>query len=72
MISQPTWGVDAGAAVAIHEAIVRLAEKGTAVVIISQDSDEIMLLCDPSAVIAGGRLSAPTDVKNATIEQIGC
>jgi simple sugar transport system ATP-binding protein len=71
VISQPTWGVDAGAAVAIHEAIVRLAEKGTAVVIISQDLDEIMLLCDRIAVIAGGRLSEPTDVKNATIEQIG-
>jgi simple sugar transport system ATP-binding protein len=71
VISQPTWGVDAGAAVAIHEAIVRLAEHGTAVVIISQDLDEIMLLCDRIAVIAGGRLSAPTDVKLATVEQIG-
>jgi ABC-type uncharacterized transport system ATPase subunit len=71
VISQPTWGVDAGAAVAIHEAIVRLAEKGTAVVIISQDLDEIMLLCDRIAVIAGGRVSAPTDVKLATVEQIG-
>jgi ABC-type uncharacterized transport system ATPase subunit len=71
VISQPTWGVDAGAAVAIHEAIVRLAEKGTAVVIISQDLDEIMLLCDRIAVIAGGRLSAPTGIKQATVEQIG-
>jgi simple sugar transport system ATP-binding protein len=71
VISQPTWGVDAGAAVAIHEAIVRLAEKGTAVVIISQDLDEIMLLCDRIAVIAGGRVSAPIDVKLATVEQIG-
>ena len=71
VISQPTWGVDAGAAVAIHEAIVRLAESGTAVVIISQDLDEIMLLCDRIAVIAGGRVSAPIDVKLATVEQIG-
>jgi simple sugar transport system ATP-binding protein len=71
VISQPTWGVDAGAAVAIHEAVVRLAESGTAVVIISQDLDEIMLLCDRIAVIAGGRVSAPIDVKLATVEQIG-
>lgn len=71
VINQPTWGVDAGAAVAIHEAIVRLAENGTAVVIISQDLDEIMLLCDRIAVIAGGRVSAPIDVKLATVEQIG-
>jgi general nucleoside transport system ATP-binding protein len=71
VISQPTWGVDAGAAVAIHEAVVRLAENGTAVIIISQDLDEIMLLCDRIAVIAGGRVSAPIDVKLATVEQIG-
>ncbi len=71
VINQPTWGVDASAAVAIHEAIVRLAESGTAVVIISQDLDEIMLLCDRIAVIAGGRLSAPMEVKLATVEQIG-
>ena len=68
VINQPTWGVDAGAAVAIHEAIMRLAENGTAVMIISQDLDEIMLLCDRIAVIAGGRVSAPIDVKLATVE----
>lgn len=71
VISQPTWGVDAGAAAAIYEALVRLAAAGTAIILISQDLDEILLLCDRIAVIAAGRLSAPLHVKEATIETIG-
>jgi simple sugar transport system ATP-binding protein len=71
MVSQPTWGVDAGAAAAIYEALVALAEGGTAIVLISQDLDEILLLCDRIAVIAAGRVSPPMPVKEATIEQIG-
>ncbi len=71
VINQPTWGVDAGAAAAIYRALAELAENGAAVVIISQDLDEIFLVCDRVAVIAGGRLSAPIPVKEATIEQIG-
>ena len=70
-MSQPTWGVDAGAAVAIYDAIIQLAEAGTAVVIISQDLDEIFLLCDRIAVISGGRVSAPIPVRYASIEKIG-
>jgi simple sugar transport system ATP-binding protein len=71
VISQPTWGVDAGAAAAIYEALVALAEGGTSIVLISQDLDEILLLCDRIAVIAAGRVSAPMPVKEATIETIG-
>ena len=71
VINQPTWGVDAGAALAIHEAIMALAHGGTAVVIISQDLDEIFVLADRIAVIAGGRLSAPMPTREATVESIG-
>jgi general nucleoside transport system ATP-binding protein len=71
VINQPTWGVDAGAALAIHEAIMALAAAGAAVVIISQDLDEIFVLADRIAVIAGGRLSDPIPTREATIESIG-
>jgi simple sugar transport system ATP-binding protein len=71
VINQPTWGVDAGAALAIHEAIMALAEAGTAVMIISQDLDEIFVLADKIAVIAGGRISAPVLKREATVESIG-
>ncbi len=71
VINQPTWGVDAGAALAIHEAIMALARAGTAVVIISQDLDEILVLADRIAVIAGGRMSEPVAARSATVEAIG-
>ena len=57
VVSQPTWGVDAGAAAAIHQALLDLAANGAAVVVISQDLDELLTLCDRIAVINGGRLS---------------
>jgi len=71
VINQPTWGVDAGAALAIHEAIMALAQTGAAIVIISQDLDEIFVLADRIAVIAGGHLSEPVLTRDATIESIG-
>ena len=71
VINQPTWGVDAGAALAIHEAIMALAEAGAAVMIISQDLDEIFVLADRVAVIAGGRVSEPVLSRDATVELIG-
>jgi ABC-type uncharacterized transport system ATPase subunit len=71
VVSQPTWGVDAGAAAAIHQAIVDLAAKGSAIVVISQDLDELLSLCDTLAVINGGRLSPAMNVADADIEEIG-
>ncbi len=71
VVSQPTWGVDAGAAAAIHQAIVDLAAGGTAVVVISQDLDELLALCDTMAVINGGRLSGARPVGEVSIEEIG-
>jgi len=71
VINQPTWGVDAGAAAAVHQAILHLARDGAAVVIISQDLEELFVLCDSISVIAGGRLSAPVPVAEASVEAIG-
>ena len=71
VVSQPTWGVDAGAAAAIHQALVDLAATGSAIVVISQDLDELLSLCDTLAVINEGRLSAPMPVAEARIEEIG-
>jgi ABC-type uncharacterized transport system ATPase subunit len=71
VINQPTWGVDAGAALAIHEAIMALAAAGAAVMIISQDLDEIFVLADRISVIAGGHVSDPVLTRDATVESIG-
>ncbi|HTJ56774.1 MAG TPA: ABC transporter ATP-binding protein [Devosiaceae bacterium] len=71
VVSQPTWGVDAGAAAAIHQAIVDLAVAGSAIVVISQDLDELLALSDTLAVINGGRLSKPMNIADVTIEELG-
>ena len=71
VVSQPTWGVDAGAAAAIHQALVDLAATGSAIVVISQDLDELLSLCDTLTVINEGRLSKPMPVAGANIEEIG-
>jgi simple sugar transport system ATP-binding protein len=71
VINQPAWGVDAGAAVAIHEAIMALAQRGAAVMIISQDLDEIFALADRVAVIGGGGISEAVATRFVTVETIG-
>ena len=71
VISQPTWGVDAAAAASIHNALTELAAGGAAIVIISQDLDEIFALCDSIAVIAGGRLSSVRPIGAVSAEEVG-
>jgi general nucleoside transport system ATP-binding protein len=68
---QPTWGVDAGAAAAIHQALIDLAANGAAVLVISQDLDELLTLTDRVAVINEGVLSPPLVTHEARVEQIG-
>lgn len=67
----PTWGVDAGAAAAIHRALLSLAEGGAAVLVISQDLDELFTLCDRMAVLFHGGLSLAYPVAELTQEKVG-
>ena len=71
VVAQPTWGVDAGAAAAIHQALMDLGDEGAAIVIISQDLDELMMLSDRIAVMAHGRLSPARDVGAVSVAEIG-
>jgi ABC-type uncharacterized transport system ATPase subunit len=71
VVSQPTWGVDAGAAAAIHTALLELAKSGSAILVISQDLDELLVISDRISVLADGRLTPAEDVSNVTIESIG-
>ncbi len=57
VIDQPSWGVDAKAAAMIRQTLLDLAEKGVAVLVITQDLDEAFELADRIAVMRGGRLS---------------
>ncbi|MEM9045061.1 MAG: ABC transporter ATP-binding protein [Pseudomonadota bacterium] len=71
VVSQPTWGVDPGAAAVIREALVRLAEEGAAVLVISQDLEELFALADRLAVIHDGSLSSPETTDSLTAERVG-
>ncbi|MDM8537540.1 ABC transporter ATP-binding protein [Desulfobacterales bacterium HSG17] len=69
--SQPTWGVDVGAANIIRQSIIDLRNKGTAVMVISEELDELFEICDRLMVIAEGHLSPSLNVCDTTKEEIG-
>ena len=71
IVSQPTWGVDAGAAQTIREAIREMASQGAAVLVISQDLDELMDISDRMGAICGGVLSKFYPIEEITIEKMG-
>lgn len=71
VINQPTWGVDAAAAAAIRQAILDRASDGAAVVVISQDLDELLEIADNFAALNEGRLTAPRPVAGLTVDEIG-
>jgi general nucleoside transport system ATP-binding protein len=71
IVAQPTWGVDVGAAMVIRQALLDLRDKGAAILVISEELDELFDIADRIAVIAGGRLSEGV-ARNATDrDQIG-
>jgi simple sugar transport system ATP-binding protein len=71
VVNQPTWGVDAAASAAIRRALMALAGRGAAVVVISQDLDELFEMADRIAVIHKGRLSPASPVADLTPEKVG-
>lgn len=71
IVAQPTWGVDVGAAAQIHNELLALKATGCAILVVSEELDELFSLCDRLHVIAQGRLSPSIAVEDATREQIG-
>jgi general nucleoside transport system ATP-binding protein len=71
VVSQPTWGVDAGAAATIRQALIDLAARGSAVLVISQDLDELAEIADRIAVMFHGNLSDALTAAEATREKLG-
>lgn len=71
IVSQPTWGVDVGAAAQIRAAILALRDAGCAVLLVSEELDELFEMADTLQVLAKGRLSPPLPRSEATVERIG-
>ncbi|HIP82499.1 MAG TPA: ABC transporter ATP-binding protein [Desulfocapsa sulfexigens] len=71
VVSQPTWGVDVGAANIIRQAMIDLRNNGSAILVVSEELDELFEICDRLIVIADGHVSSSVNVSETTKEDIG-
>ena len=71
VVAQPTWGVDVGAAAAIRQALIDLRNEGVAVLVVSEELEELFEICDRIAVIAEGQLSPAKKSTDTDMEEIG-
>ena len=71
VVAQPTWGVDVGASMLIRQAIINLRDQGVAVLVVSEELDELFMMCDRVAVLANGRLSPSMPIASTSVDQIG-
>jgi ABC-type uncharacterized transport system ATPase subunit len=71
VVAQPTWGVDVGAAAQIRAELLRLRDEGCALLVVSEELDELFEISDRLVVIARGRVSPPIATTEATVERIG-
>jgi simple sugar transport system ATP-binding protein len=71
IVSQPTWGVDVGASAQIRAAILAMRDAGCAVLLVSEELDELFQMADRLHVMAQGALSPALPIADATVEQVG-
>ncbi len=71
VINQPTWGVDVGAAVAIRNSLIALRAQGCALLVVSEELDELFELCDRLVVLAQKRLSPAVPAHALSVDEIG-
>jgi general nucleoside transport system ATP-binding protein len=71
LVSQPTWGLDVGAAAFIRQRLVEMRNAGTAILVVSEELEELFEICDRIAVMFGGRLTPAVPVKETSVAEIG-
>ena len=71
VVAQPTWGVDVGSAAFIRQTLIDLRTSGMAILVISEELDELFEICDRIAVIANGKLSPAKRTADTSVEEIG-
>lgn len=71
LIAQPTWGVDLNATMLIRKRLIDLRDQGCAVLVVSEDLDELIAICDRIAIIARGALSAALPTAHLAVETLG-
>ena len=71
IVSQPTWGVDVGAAAQIRGELLKLRDSGCAVLVVSEEIEELFDICDRLYVMAKGQISPSLPRAEATVERVG-
>ena len=71
VVAQPTWGVDVGAAAFIRQQLIDLRDQGAAILLVSEELEELFEVCDRIAVMANGRLSPLKDPAETDMDEIG-
>lgn len=71
LVSQPTWGVDIGAATEIRQRLVAMRNAGVAVLVISEEIEELFEICDRLHVLYKGKLSPALDTRSTTVNEVG-
>ncbi|MEM7519523.1 MAG: ABC transporter ATP-binding protein [Pseudomonadota bacterium] len=71
LVSQPTWGVDIGAATAIRQRLLALRDQGCAILVISEEMEELFELCSRLHVLNDGRLTQALNAAETTPQEIG-
>jgi simple sugar transport system ATP-binding protein len=71
VVSQPTWGVDVGAAAVLRGEILKLRDQGCAVLVVSEEIEELYEISDTLVVMAEGRVSPPRKPQDLSVAQLG-
>ncbi len=69
--AHPTWGVDIGAAICIHKELIQLRDQGSAILVISEDIDELFAISDRMGALFDGQLSPIRTPADTSIEEVG-
>lgn len=71
LANQPTRGLDVGAVSYVHDKLLQARRRGAAILLISEDLDEILSLSDRILVMSGGRLSTPSQRGERSVRELG-
>ncbi|MEP1768827.1 MAG: ABC transporter ATP-binding protein [Sulfitobacter sp.] len=71
LVSQPTWGVDIGAATMIRRRLIEMRDAGAAILVISEELEELFEISDVLHVLHEGRLSQGLDARTTSADEIG-
>ncbi len=71
LANQPTRGLDVGVVATVHTALRAMRDEGVAVLLASEELDDLLALCDRILVLFRGRVMAAMDVQDANMERIG-